>query len=46
VCWGDNTYGHATPPSGTFTAISAGGNTTCAVRTNGKLVCWGAIILV
>ena len=29
--------------SGTFVAISAGGDTTCGVRTNGKLACWGAI---
>ncbi len=24
VCWGDNTYGKATAPAGTFTAITAG----------------------
>lgn len=28
--------------TGTFTAISAGAHATCGVKTNGKIVCWGA----
>ncbi len=33
--------GQATPPAGTFTAVSAGLYHTCGVRTNGTLACWG-----
>src|SRR5207237_4016529 len=29
------------PPSGTFTALAAGGATMCSVRTSGTVVCWG-----
>ena len=29
-------------PEGRFTDIAAGGEHTCAVRTNGTIVCWGA----
>jgi len=24
ACWGDNTYGEATPPAGTYTSVSVG----------------------
>ncbi|WP_437895587.1 hypothetical protein [Sorangium sp. So ce124] len=27
--------------SGPYTAVSAGGYPTCAVKTNGGIVCWG-----
>ena len=29
ACWGANDVGQATPPAGTFTAVSAGGDHTC-----------------
>jgi alpha-tubulin suppressor-like RCC1 family protein len=41
ACWGYNNYGQATPPTGKFTEVSAGGYHTCAVKTNGTLACWG-----
>jgi alpha-tubulin suppressor-like RCC1 family protein len=41
ACWGDNSYGQATPPAGTFSAVSAGDSRTCAIRTDGTLACWG-----
>jgi hypothetical protein len=41
ACWGDNTYGQATPPAGTYTALSSGGGATCALKTDGTLACWG-----
>ncbi len=41
VCWGDNTFGQATPPAGPFAQVSAGGAHSCAVRTDGTLTCWG-----
>jgi hypothetical protein len=42
ACWGDNTYGQASPPAGSdFTAVSAGADLACAVRSDGSLGCWG-----
>ena len=41
VCWGDDAYGQASPPKGTFISVSAGGNHTCGVRANGSVACWG-----
>lgn len=42
ACWGDNTYGQATPPSGTFTQICAGLNHSCGLRkADNQLACWG-----
>src|SRR5690349_12282565 len=43
VCWGDDSSGQATVPSGTgtVTQLSAGGIHTCAVKTDGTPVCWG-----
>ncbi len=44
VCWGDNRYGQATTPEGSFIALDSGGNKTCGVRTDRSAVCWGADI--
>jgi cysteine-rich repeat protein len=33
--------GPRTPPAGVFTQISAGGMTTCGLRANGRIECWG-----
>ena len=41
VCWGDDEYGQATPPQGTFTSVSAGSYHTCGVREDGSVACWG-----
>ena len=41
ACWGDDTWGQASPPAGTFTDIAAGRMTLCAIRTSGELECWG-----
>jgi hypothetical protein len=38
ACWGTNFYGESTPPSGTFTQISAGPSYTCAVSGGGSIV--------
>jgi alpha-tubulin suppressor-like RCC1 family protein len=40
-CWGSNTYGESTPPSGTYIAVDAGQDHTCAVNTLSRMVCWG-----
>ena len=34
--------GQATPPAGSFSAVSAGGAHSCGVRTDGTLACWGS----
>ena len=41
-CWGDNTWGQADAPGGTFTAISAGYDHTCGLRPSGAVECWGS----
>jgi murein DD-endopeptidase MepM/ murein hydrolase activator NlpD len=41
ACWGEDTYGQATPPAGTFSQVTAGYEHTCGVRTDGTLACWG-----
>ena len=44
VCWGDNDYGKATPPTvGSYRQVSAGGNHACALRSDYYVVCWGQI---
>ena len=44
-CWGDNgaagADGQATPPTGTFSSVSAGGALSCGLRSNGTIACWG-----
>jgi hypothetical protein len=41
ACWGGGAYGQATPPSGTFSSVSAAWDCTCGVMTNGTAACWG-----
>jgi alpha-tubulin suppressor-like RCC1 family protein len=41
ACWGNNANGEATPPSGSFTSVSAGYLHTCGVKTDGSIACWG-----
>ena len=40
-CWGDDDYGRATPPGGSFASVSAGGYHTCGVKIDGSVQCWG-----
>ncbi len=41
ACWGDDTWGQASPPPGDFTDIAAGRMTLCAIHAAGELECWG-----
>ena len=41
ACWGDNSYGQATPPAGTFVQVSAGDRHSCGLQSDGTVVCWG-----
>ena len=39
---GRNQYRQADAPTGQFTAISAGGSHTCALRADSTITCWGS----
>ena len=41
VCWGDDYYGQSTPPEGAFTTVSAGRDSSCGVKADGSVACWG-----
>ena len=41
VCWGNNYYGRADAPSGTFTHVSAGESHSCGIGTDNTVTCWG-----
>ena len=41
ACYGDDTYGQATPPGGTYTQLTAGQFHNCAVKTDQSIECWG-----
>jgi hypothetical protein len=41
ACWGDDTFGKATPTAGTFTSVSVGSSAACGLKTEGTIVCWG-----
>ncbi len=42
TCWGDDSYGQASPPTGTYTALSAGDYYhACAIDLYGQAHCWG-----
>ncbi|MDE0005210.1 MAG: hypothetical protein OXQ29_21170, partial [Rhodospirillaceae bacterium] len=41
-CWGGNTEGQSTPPSGEFASVSAGADYSCGVRRDGTVQCWGS----
>jgi VCBS repeat-containing protein len=42
-CWGNDAGGQvsATPKDATFSAVSAGGQHSCGIKTDGTLACWG-----
>ena len=42
TCWGDNGWGQADAPTGTYKAVSAGLWHSCAVATDDTITCWGA----
>jgi alpha-tubulin suppressor-like RCC1 family protein len=43
ACWGDNSFGGATPPKGTFAQVSVGNTFSCALDQAGREWCWGSI---
>ncbi len=45
TCWGNDEFKQvrSTPTGRDYTAVSAGGDFTCAIHTSGDMPCWGAI---
>ena len=41
ACFGQNDFGLAAPPAGSYTQLSVAMYTGCAVATAGSLACWG-----
>jgi len=41
TCWGSNIAGEADAPSGSFSAVTAGGSHSCGLRTDATVTCWG-----
>ena len=41
-CWGNDSWGKASPPVGEFLAVSASQSRTCAIRVEGDVTCWGS----
>lgn len=41
ACFGQNDFGLAAPPAGSYTQLSVAMYTGCAVATTGSLSCWG-----
>ena len=41
ACWGDDSWGKATPPEGEFVSVNAGSHNSCGVRVDGSVACWG-----
>ena len=41
TCWGNNYYGQADAPSGTYSAVTAGKDYSCGLRTDATITCWG-----
>jgi len=42
VCWGRDTSGETSPPSGAFTTLALGEKLSCGLRPNGVVECWGS----
>ena len=40
-CWGQDTWGQSTPPTGTFTQVSTGSLHNCGISSSGTVQCWG-----
>ena len=41
VCWGIDSWGQATAPTGGFKTVDAGNSHSCGIRSDNTVVCWG-----
>lgn len=41
VCWGENGWGQAEPPTGRFSDVVAGARHSCGLESNMTITCWG-----
>ena len=42
VCWGEDDFGQASLPKGSFASVDAGWYLTCGVMTDGSVACRGS----
>ena len=40
-CWGNDDFGQASPPTGTFISVDTGTRHSCGLRDDDSLECWG-----
>ncbi len=41
ACWGDDDQGKASPPAGSYVAVTVGRSHACALAADGAVTCWG-----
>ena len=41
VCWGDNSFGQASVPTGRFQVVATAESLSCGIRVDDTVACWG-----
>jgi len=40
-CFGDDFFGQSSPPPGAYAKVASGRDTTCSIRADSSILCWG-----